>query len=484
MKRFFLAVAALAFFALTSRAEVVLPPFFCDNMVIQRNTDAALWGTADKGAQVTITTSWDKKKTVVSADSQSGKFFTRVATPDAGGPYTITFSDGRKSKVTISNVLSGDVWFCSGQSNMEMPVKGYDRQPSQNGMKYIVAAKPSRPIRICKVTRKSSKTPLDVCECTWTEHTPEAVGNISATAYYFADMLEKTLDIPIGILVSSWGGSTIETWIPRDIIEKDFPEISTKHLDDNSDTQRDHKSASLLFNGQVNPLVPFTFKGIIWYQGCSNRGNPEQYTRLQPAYVKMMREKFENPGAPFYFVQIAPHKHSNPNSFKSGYFVEAQAKTLDSIPNSGMAATTDIGEFATIHPCKKEEVGQRLAFLALEHTYGMKGFCSDAPRYTGVEFKDGKAIVSFTKMKGGLAPLSYDLPGFELAGEDRVFHKAIASSKAKGLKNNQIEVSCSEVPNPVAVRYCFRNWCEGSVFNNYGIPAIPFRSDNWDDIKE
>ena len=217
---------------------------------------------------------------------------------------------------------------------------------------------------------------------------------------------------------------------------------------------------------------------MLWYQGCDNRHRAEQYTRLQPAYVKMMRERFGNPDAPFYFVQLAPYKYKDPDKFSLGYMCEAQARTLDLIPHSGMAATLDAGEFGTIHPCKKQPVGERLALLALQDTYGVGGFDAHTPLYESMKIEGSSIIVQLRREKGGIAPIGVDLPGFELAGEDKVFHPATGLVRSFG-----IVVTSPEVEHPVAVRYGFRNWSEATLFNNYGIPVGPFRSDNWNDIE-
>jgi len=469
-----LILTAVIFGGMTARATITLPSVISDNMVLQQQTDAALWGVADCGKKVSVSTSWDNASYSAKADAKTGKWIVRVKTPAAGGPYTITISDG--TPVTLKNVLIGEVWFCSGQSNMEMPVKGYGSQPARGGMEAIVNAKPSRQIRMCNIARQSSTQLMDATSGSWLEHTPENVGNTSATAYFFADAVEKAIDVPVGIIVSCWGGSSIETWLNRETIETLFPEFSLGHLDGTEKIKRDNQDPCLLFNGQVSPIVPYSFKGMLWYQGETNRGRAQQYIRLQTEYVKMMRNLFNEPLAPFYFVQIAPYPYDNPDSFASGYFCEAQAKTLETIPYSGMAVTCDIGEFGTIHPCRKQEVGQRLAYLALAHDYGFSAITADAPSYKDVEFKDGRAYVTFNTDKLGLSPMGVDLPGFEIAGEDKVFKPA----KARFSKGNQVVVSSEDVPSPVAVRYCFRNMCTGGLYNNFGIPAAPFRTDDWD----
>ena len=476
MKKRALSLAAL-FMALSySDAKVTLPSVISDNMVLQQNTQAAIWGTAEPGKKVTITTGWAKDKTVVTAD-KSGKWIARVATPVASADapaYDITISDGEA--VTLHNVLIGDVWFCSGQSNMEMPVKGYGSQPAKGGVDYIIRAKADRPLRMCNIQRKSSVEVQQESVGSWTEHTPQAVADISATAYFFAEYVQSVVNIPIGILVTCWGGSSIETWIPRNVIEKEFPEFNLDYLDGKSEVnQYDNYRPCLLFNGQVNPVVPYTFKGMLWYQGETNRGRQDQYIRLQEAYVRTMRDIFNVPDAPFYFVQIAPYSYGRPDDWTSGYFCEAQEKSLAVIPNSGMATTCDTGEKECIHPAAKETVGHRLAYLALMNDYGMSAIAAKAPTYKSVEFEGNVAHVSFNVDGLGLCPLGAQIQGFEIAGADKMFYPASAWLRGGSV----IDVTSPEVPEPVAVRYCFRNWCIGGLYNNFGVPAGPFRTDDW-----
>ena len=476
MKRI-LIILGLTALTLMAQAKVKLPDFMGDNMVLQQRTDAALWGTARPGGTVTIRPGWTKTKTSVTADPQTGKWFARVQTPEAGGPYDIVFSDGEK--FTVSNVLIGEVWWCSGQSNMEMPVKGYGSQPAAGGVDAIVSARASTPIRICKIQRKSSPEPQDtVTTDGWQLHTPETVANTSATAYFFAKYLQGVIDVPVGIIESDWGGSSIETWLDEKTIREEFAgEFNLDHLGSTPvKPKRVHQDPCLLYNGQVHALVPYSLGGMIWYQGETNRARPEQYVRLQTAYVKMMRELFRSPDAPFYFVQIAPYNYGDPESWMSGYFYEAQQKTLQTIPNSGMAATVDIGEWGTIHPCRKADVGKRLALLAMQHKYGIKGIEADAPTVKSVTYDGETAVVTFNCGYLGINPMGREVDGFELAGADKVFHPA----KAKRKTNDTFHVWSKEVPEPVAVRYCFRNWGVGTIFNAYGIPVAPFRTDDWD----
>ncbi|MBR6054859.1 MAG: endonuclease/exonuclease/phosphatase family protein [Bacteroidales bacterium] len=455
-------------------AKVTLPSFFSDNMVFQQNSQAAVWGRTDSGKKVTIKPSWKSSKTVAVPD-KDGNWSATIQTPSAGGPYEVVISDGEK--ITLHNVLVGEVWFCSGQSNMEMPMRGFRSQPVEGAADVIMSAKPDRQIRMCRINRKASLTPVTECEGSWKENTPEAVASTSATAYWFALRLQEMLGVPVGLLISEWGASTIETWMDRETISTLFSgEFDLSFLDGKELPRLKHQTPCTLFNGQINPLIPFTFKGMLWYQGESNRYRPEQYVRLQKEYVAMMRRLFRNPDAPFYFVQIAPYRQEGEEDFTSGYFCEAQQKSLEVIPHSGMATTMDVGECGCIHPRRKKQVGDRLANLALVNDYGFKGINPVAPSFESVKFEDGKALVTMKVDNAGLSPWGADIVGLELAGTDRIFHPAVGR-----LKSDKVIVASSpDVPDPVAVRYCFRNWSEGNIASCWGVPAGPFRSDDWE----
>lgn len=457
------------------QAKVDLPPIFADNMILQQQTDAALWGKAEPGAKVTITTTWSKAKTTVNADAD-GKWFARVATPVAGGPYEIAFNDG--DKVTLKNVLIGEVWICSGQSNMEMPMKGFPSQPTAGAADLILDAKPSTLIRSCNLKRTCSIKEEFSCSAKWYVNDPEGVAEASATAYFFAHRLYRTLNIPVGIINVSWGGTPIRSWMSREVLEAEFAsEIDLAHFAKGElPENRPQSCAGSLYNGMLHSVIPFTAKGFLWYQGCTDRLRYEQYIRLQPAFAKMLRKYWNNDKMPFYFVQIAPYKYKDANGCDAGYMMWAQAQTLALIPNSGMATTHDAGEKDCIHPANKKAVGDRLAFLALTNDYGIKGIDAKAPMPAKIEFKDGSAFIDFDCGKLGIGPISGIYEGFELAGEDKVFYPAVGVLQKD---RRSVKVACPEVPSPVAVRYGMRNWSEAAIFNNFGIPASPFRSDNW-----
>ena len=454
-------------------AKVKPAGIISDNMVLQQQTEVALWGWAKENAKVTIKPGWTKEKISAVSDGD-GKWFAQVSTPSAGlTPYNIVFDDGEKT--VVRNVLIGEVWLCSGQSNMGMQMSGYNNQPVHGSTEDIIKAKPSVPIRMCTVPRSTPFTELEDCQMQWLEHTPENVNTCSAVAYYFAKLLNEVLEVPVGLVMPYFGGSPISAWMNRETIQMKFPDLDISFIDKGEMPEVPSKKPVLLFNGMVAPIVPFTIKGLLWYQGCEDAGKNSRYRKMQKVYVEMMRELFQNPDMPFYFAQLAPFNNRNPEGFEYAYLREAQMLSLNDIKNSGMVTTMDIGHPTCIHPPKKKEVGERFAYLALTKTYGIQGLQVDAPLYKKVEFKDGKSYVYFKVGGRGVGPRNENLGGFEVAGEDRVFYPATGET----IQRDCIVVKCPQVKNPVAVRYGFRNWCEASVFGTTGIPASPFRTDNW-----
>lgn len=477
MKRLLTLIALLAVTLLNSYAKVELAPLFADNMVLQRDSEAAIWGRAEPGARVVITSTWAKGKTVVHADDQ-GRWNVMLATPSAGGPHELTFNDG--DRLTLKNILIGEVWICAGQSNMEMTMRGFMGQPVEGAAELILTAKPSVPIRSCNLSRIKSLELEEECDARWFEHTSEGVAEASATAYFFAKRLCDVLGVPVGIINVSWGGSPIEAWMNPELLRREFAEeFSFAHLDSMTwPEENPWKAPGVLYNGMLHSVAPYTAKGFLWYQGCDNISRYEQYKRLQPAFVKMLRQEWGNDRMPFYFTQIAPYGYFNPDAPDAGYMMWAQAQTLEMIPYSGMAATHDVGEVNCIHPADKKSVGDRLAFLALVNDYGYEGIDAATPIPIDFKFEEGQAIVTFEAGHMGLSPLSKDVDGFELAGEDGIFYPA----KGIVLWNNPKKVlvyKCPQVQKPVAVRYGMKNWSEATVFNCFGVPISPFRSDNY-----
>lgn len=472
-------IAALAA-ASVANAKVKLPSVMASNMVLQQQSDVNIWGKAAPGKTVTVTPSWSKTKATTRAAKDS-TWQVSIATPKAGGPYTLTISDGEP--LTLKNILIGEVWFCSGQSNMEMPMRGFDRQPLRDGSNSVIAhAKPSTPIRMFLADRNErgewvrqwSRTPKDDMYGRWLTNTPEAVQGCSATAYYFAQNLQDILGVPVGIMVSTLGGSRIEPWISQEGLDQPMGEKNIER-----------ETPHIMYNAKINPLIRFGVRGFLWYQGESNVNQASAYGDLMKKLVADWRSKFAPIGQheaattgskPFYFVEIAPFRYSNPDATASALLREQQQRAAKEIENAGMISLLDKGVVNFIHPVDKHTVGERLALMALGKTYGRKGFGWEQPMYKDMEVKDGKIYINVTGAVHGLCPMWTSLKGFEIAGKDRVFHPAFAEIEESTCR---LAVSSKEVPEPVAVRYCFKNYAEATVFNIYGLPLAPFRTDNW-----
>lgn len=469
MRKLFLLTALFAA-ATTISAKVVLPKIFASGMVMQQQTDANLWGEAKADATVKIATSWNKKTVSVKAGND-GKWTAKIQTPAAGGPYSITFSDGEKT--VIDNILVGELWICSGQSNMEMPMKGFKNQPVENAVEDILHSGDSK-MRLFTVKRTSLFQPATDVVGEWKEASPEAVRNFSATAYYFGRELRRMLNVPVGLIVTSWGGSSCEAWMNRDWL-KAFPQIELPASQETIKSK--NRTATVLYNGMLHPLVGISMRGVIWYQGEENVSRSGYYADLFSRMIKGWREEWKEGDFPFYFCQIAPYDYNiiGWGQYNSAFLREQQAKAEKMNKNVGMACLMDAGLEYGIHPRKKQLAGMRLALLALDKTYGIKGITSETARYKDVEFKGDTAVITFERAGMwvyGKNGLKSDL--FEVAGEDRVFHPAKA-----WIERSKLYVKCDEVKEPVAVRYAFKDWADGDLFCD-GLPVSSFRTDNWD----
>ena len=461
-------------------AKIVLPSIFSNNMVLQQNSNVLFRGIGDTSTKIDLKPSWSTVTYQTETDME-GAWELYVPTPMAGGPYSISIYNNEDTLI-LNNILVGEVWFCSGQSNMEMPMSGFGFQPVKDGNDFIVSAQKSIPIRMFntdwkneKLNYQFSKTPQQDCEGEWWENIPENVAYTSAVAYHFANYLYKTLNLPVGIIVSSRGGSTIEAWMSEDAT-KEFKEIDTSILHNDDEIKNHRNTPCVLYNGKIAPFINFPIKGIIWYQGESNRGKPSLYERELPVFVKDLRKKWNQENMPFYFVEIAPYKYENPNGAAAAYLREAQQNCMKIIPNTGMVTTLDVGDLNIIHPSEKEIVGKRLALWALGQTYGIKGFRYTTPTYHSMEIKDNRIYIKIDNSPGGVYPVGVSLKGFEIAGPDKVFYTAYAEIDEK---NKKLYVTSPQVKKPQAVRYAFKNYSQASVYSVYGIPLAPFRTDDW-----
>lgn len=446
--------------------EIKLPAIFADHMVIQRESTTGLWGKADPLKRVTVVTSWNLKRYTTQSDA-TGNWKVSISTPKAGGPHTIMITDGKA--LTLNNVMSGELWLCSGQSNMEMPMKGYNNQPVEGSAMDILKSG-NKHIRVFTVKKNHSLTPLEDVTGHWQEAMPVSIRDFSATAYYFGRLLNEMLDVPVGLINSSWGGSQIESWMTGEMLSA-FPHIAIPVPEEKVSSP--NKKPTYLYQAMIHPLAGMAVKGVIWYQGESNLFNYNEYPALFAAMTKGWREAFSNPDMPFYFCQIAPYNY-NAKENNSALMREAQQTIAQTQPNTGMAVLMDVGEMRNIHPAKKKEAGERLALQALGKTYKMPGISTESPVYKSIEIKDSAVTVFFDNAPLGVAAANFESKLFTIAGEDMVFHPAKA--RVSGAK---VVVTSDKVKAPVAVRYAFDNFVTGDLFGTDGLPVSSFRSDSW-----
>lgn len=449
--------------------NITLPAFISSGMVLQQKTEVSLWGTAT-GKNIIVTTSWNKKTYTAKPDN-NGKWKIKISTPAAGGPYEILFSDGSVTRLT--NILSGEVWIASGQSNMEMPVKGMKNLPVLHSNDLLLESDNDQ-IRLFRLEKISTGMPREDVKGKWQSASPGSVKDFSAVAYVFAKLLQQNLKVPVGIIETAWGGTRIEAWMSRNSLDI-FPEIQLPEAVDK--TFEDKNTPSGLFNGMIAPLAGYGIKGAIWYQGEQNRLEPQQYARLFPAMVKEWRSRWNSGEWPFYYVQIAPYTYSIDSSqaMKIPLFREVQLQAMQDIPNSGIAISMDAGDSITIHPRDKYIIGKRLVYWALSKTYDKTELACAGPVYKSMNVTNSRILLRFDNAENGLTSFGKGFSCFEIAGEDRIFYPATARISRDGLF-----VNAAEVEKPVAVRYAFKPWVKGDLYNTEGLPASSFRTDKWD----
>ena len=639
--------------------DLKIPAIFSDNMVLQQKSNAPVWGWAKPGQTVQVTGSWNNR-TNSAVTNKSGKWMLKLSTPAAGGPFTLTIKSDKT--VTFQNVMIGEVWVCSGQSNMEMPMIGWPNTPVFKSESTIKEASNYPNIRLFNLQKKISTIPLADCVGQWVNNSPEEVAKFSATGYFFGLELYKRLKIPVGLIMTAWGGTPSEAWTAAEDIEKfdkfkplierlkdkdfhqndsieyvktfskwqaqigpenmEFPGSTQKWMSNNLNDSEwnkttipegwqadpklngfggivwfrksvdipkewegkdlsvefgpiddmdiswindyrigehmgsnqyniprkyilpankvkaganvvvvrmlniagpggingtpsqlkiypiqdgDAKAISLagewkykmdvdygklpavpqnksvfdanypssLFNGMINPLVPFAIKGAIWYQGESNVYDAKLYAQIFPEMVKCWRTYWNQGDFPFYYVQIAPYDYGAMS--KSELLREAQLLSLKTIPNSGMVVTMDIATIKNIHPPDKEDVGKRLAYWAFAKNYGIKDIAFSGPLYKSMMIEEDEIRISFENAKNGLEARGGELTNFEIAGRDRIFVPALAI-----IENNTVIVSSLKISNPIAVRYGWSNTATPNLYNIEGLPASSFRTDDWD----
>lgn len=490
----------IAVLAAAAAGDVELPDVIGDNMVLQRNLELPIWGRADPGEQVTVTIAGASQATQAGADRA---WRVRLPAMQAGGPYVMTVT-GRNT-ITLENVMVGEVWLCSGQANMLWEL----RRSAKANQEIPAAYYPD--IRLFTVTKKTIHEPTTVLRGWWLPCNPKTVGTFSAVAYYFGRELHRELNVPIGLILSSVSGTPVELWTPREVllaepqvraalaeyekgleafqaeVVKNYQEalarwqtaVRQARAEGRSEprkpnTPKPARRGGCYYNGMIYPLAPYGIAGVIWYQGESNRQRPELYARLLPVMIASWRKLWEQGDFPFLFVQLPNYmeRQDTPTDSNWARLREAQLKSL-SVPKTGMAVTIDIGEADDIHPRNKQDVGRRLALAALKVAYG-RDVVYSGPIFDSMTVSGDKAILSFRNVGAGLAVKGDKLSGFAIAGADRKFVWAQAT-----IRGDKVIVSSPAVPQPVAVRYGWADNPDCNLYNREGLPASPFRTDDW-----
>ena len=462
MKKLFLFLMTLSFFPIILSAKIILPSVFADNMVLQQKSDVAIWGWSDPGETVKIVASWNNKDTVKIKADNSSKWTTTITTIGAGGPYSIRILGS--SNVELKNVMLGEVWICSGQSNMEMSVNWNLINGEEE------AAKANHPnIRIFHVQKIGAEFPQQTCNATWSVCTPETMRSTSAVGYFFARELQQKLNVPVGIIVSAWGGTPAEVWIEKSRIESN-PELNKAKYSDHFDWWPG--TPGTLYNSMIAPFVPYGIAGAIWYQGESNCGNYQIYSQLMKTLIENWRVDFKK-DFPFYLVQIAPYDYGDKGT--SEYLREQQEMAAQKIPNTGMVVISDlVDNIKDIHPKDKLNVGKRLANYALSETYKQNIGAYKSPKFESIKIEKDKVRLNFSNIPTGLKCTGKAPEKFLVAGDDKNFVPATAK-----MEGNAIVLSSKLVKTPVAVRFCFDDTTMPDVFSTEGLPLAPFRTDQW-----
>lgn len=446
-------------------AKIIFASVINDNMVLQQNATVTIWGWANRAQELKVVGSWNTSDTVKIKSDFNAKWTANLKTTNAGGPYNIKVISGG-DVAEVKNVLLGEVWLCSGQSNMEMdPGWGV----FVNADEMTKADNPS--IRIFQLPLISAEYPQQNCHANWKVCTPTVMRGTSSVAYFFAQEIHKKLIVPVGIIVSAWGGTPAEVWMEKWRVEQN------PTFNDNKPTQQYDWwpiQPGVAYNSMIAPLIPYNIAGAIWYQGEANTETPKNYALLMKELIENWRKDFKK-DFPFYFVQIAPYNYSD--QVNVAFLREQQEKTADIVPNTGMVVVSDlVDNINDIHPKNKFDVAKRLSAFALAETYHQNITDYKSPTYASMKVEKNKIRVSFKNVSGGLKSTGKSPIHFMIAGDDRVFVRATAK-----IEGDKVVVSSKQIKNPVAVRYSFDNNTMADVFNVKGnLPVAPFRTDNWD----
>lgn len=463
-------MAALAL-CLGASAKLSLREPCSDGMVLQQKTLARVWGKSDPSARVTVVPSWDKGKYTAQADAD-GFWEVEVQTPPASyTPYTLTVKSGSE-RLVIRDVLVGEVWLASGQSNMEMPIRGFYACPVEGAADVLTAAPLRDRVRMFKVPRTRSYEPVAEVEGEWWRADAATVAEMSATAFFFARKLNETLDVPVGILFSAYGGSMVESWLPEEIV-KTYPDIRSDRASIEA-LEQDYLSPYMMYNAMICPVKGYTVKGFIWYQGCSNVGKHDTYAGRLEKMVSVWRADWNDPHArlPFYEVEIAPYAYGGSQSNAGALLRQSQHDAAKRIPNAAIVVTNDLVypyETDQIHPAQKRQVGERLAYLALHRDYGLERVACYSPEAVAAVRQGGTVRVRLSECPDGLDRWR-QIEGLEVAGADGVFYPV----REARMEDGMLVVRSESVPDPHTVRYGWGDFAPGNLHSIAGLPLVPF----------
>ena len=461
MKHILSYIFIFIFFNTAVFGKIILPSVFSDNMVLQQNSKVTIWGWSNPSETVKIVSSWNRGDTVIAKANNNSYWETTIQTGAAGGPFTLRILGS--TKVELKNVMLGEVWICSGQSNMEMTADW----GIKNGTEEIKKANNPN-IRIFHIEKMGAKYPQLTCHANWTESTPETMRSTSSLAYFFGRELQQRLNIPIGIIVSAWGGTPAEVWIEKSQIENN-PILNKDKYNEHYDWWPDTPGA--LYNSMIAPIIPYSIAGAIWYQGEANRNNYQIYSLLMKTLIENWRKDF-NQEFPFYLVQIAPFNYRDNGN--SQFVREQQEMVTKTTPKTGMVVVSDlVDDINDIHPKDKYTVGKRLANFALAEVYHQNIGEYKSPTFQSIQIEGNKVFLTFINAQG-LKCTGKTPEKFLISGVDKNFLKANAK-----IDGNTIILSSKQIKNPIAVRFCFNDSTRADVFNSVGLPMAPFRTDNW-----
>ncbi len=459
----FVLVTILCMMTLPAQAQLRLPDIFSDNMVLQQQSTVNFRGWADPLQKVSVVASWNPGDTLKTTTPSDARWSVALQTPKAGGPYEITVV--ADTTIVIHNILIGEVWLCTGQSNMEYSASWHPKHYQQ-----VVREANHPEIRFFKIDKISAAYPQELVRGSWQVCTPKSMRTFSMAGYFFGRELNQKLNRPIGLIESAWGGTPVEAWTPIEVFnQSEKLAVSAAKL---TPAPWCPMRPAVTFNAMIYPIINYPVAGAIWYQGETNTANPSTYEQTFSAMIHSWRELWHKE-FPFYFVQIAPYAYGTP--YSAALVREAQLQTYRHVPKTGIVVTTDITSDTTnIHPLDKLDVGERLARWALSQTYGQSGIVTSGPLYQSMDVKGNKAIIHFDFAGDGLMKKGKELRDFVIAGEDHQFVPATAK-----IENNTVVVYNRKVKHPVAVRMGFTNTDIPNLFNKAGLPASPFRTDDW-----